>query len=569
MRGVLLTAALSCGVFFGYSFENPGSAIPLSLGDYMTQTQTGAGCSTLAGSLGASGSGVPACAGVAGDDAWYSFTATTQAAKFEVITGNFDAVMEVLTDGLASVACVNQNGANSGEVLRVNNLIEGQSYYLRVHSANGSGGNYTLCGQYYPAAFIRPTHSPNPPTDTGLPGYRLNENSARNFFGPAESLVQGTRYYLTDIDSGLEYFREFNTNISTLLLTQVPGLCFGRSYDIAVEVRVDNYWCGVSTVRQVDIEEFPTAIIQGSTLGQTFDATGTLSASYCGPDQLYEWRFTTDNGATSFTTFSTPGFSNLQLNTVECLRYNRIYTLELRVQYCGEWGPWSDPGVIFTSGIPKVNVSSNLCNTVQWPGAFITANWSPNNTAYGWQFAPVDPDDPDLVPIGPAIVVITNQFPANQIQLSSAGLEFGTTYRVGAKVFFSGGQDCGAAQESDWGFFCRITVGNPNALMPPNETRSGLLSESERDQHELRVFPNPAQSGALVTLDVSGIDYSGMGVIDIYDQTGRLVHSETHFSEAHQGLLPLRDLSGLASGYYVVSLRHEGGYSTARLVVTQ
>ncbi len=230
-----IAVVAAVGSLLATAQENSTSALNLTLTDYLENTTSGTGCTTISGSLGASGSGVPACSGIDNNDVWYEFTATTQAAKFTITTSNFDAVAEVLQSGsLTSVGCANTNGTNSGEILRVNTLTPGSTYFLRIHSANGSGGSFTVCGQFYPLCEVRPTHSPVPPTDAGLPGYKLTNNCARTQYGTSNALIQAARWYFTDISNGDEFFLQVNGNNSILQLNAVGGLCFGNTYNVRV-----------------------------------------------------------------------------------------------------------------------------------------------------------------------------------------------------------------------------------------------------------------------------------------------------------------------------------------------
>lgn len=549
--------------------ENPATALNLTLTDYLANTTSGTGCSPVAGNLGTSGSGNPTCAGVDNNDVWYQFTATTQAAKFTITTAAFDAVAEVLETGsLNSVGCANANGANSGEILRVNTLTVGASYYLRIHSTNGTGGSFTVCGQFYPLCEVRPTHSPTPPTDTGLPGYKLIQNTARTQYGTSNPLIQAARWYFTDIDSGDEFFLQVNGSNSLLQLNAVGGLCFDKTYDVRVEVQTDNYWCGTSVVRQIFTEEFAIAEISPLVIGQTFTAFDQINSQFVGTGNLFEWRFTTDNGTTQFTQLNIPNTTILLLENVPCLRYNRIYTIEVRVQYCGVWGPWSEPGFIFTDNVPQIDVRDEFCNTVQTTTSYISCDFTPNVDSFAWQFAPIDPTDPTMTPIGPAIVAFT---PTTTIYLLEVGLTPGTTYRVGTKAIFGLNDGCGTPQEGDYGFFCPMTIQGsfgPTGTGNSNDGAEwiGTSPSIPPADNRLTVYPNPLAEGPL-NLVLPEVVTEGTVQLDVYDLSGRMVSNEVRGVGFGAQLIQLPLPYDLRPGQYLVRATYATGTATARFIV--
>lgn len=564
-------ASFVFGALFSFGQENPGSALALTLTNYMNDTYNGTGCSSVSGSLGSSGSGQPTCFGIDNNDVWYTFTATTQAAKFNVTSGAFNAVVEVLETGtLNSVACVNDNAATGSEVLKVNGLTIGSTYHLRIHSTNGTGGSFTVCGQFYPLCEVRPTHSPTPPTDNGLPGYKLVDLTARTQYGLANNLTQAARWYFTDVISGDQFFLQVNGSNSLLQLNAVGGLCFGNTYNVQVEVQVDNFWCGTSNVRQIQMESVAVAEISPAVIGGTYTAAGQINSLFVGTGNIFEWRFTTDNGTTQFTIENAPNTSILQLSAVPCLRYNRIYTIEVRVMYCGEWGPWSAPGFIFTGLVPYVDVRDEFCNTVQTTGDYITCDFTPNVSAYAWQFAPIEPGDQTMTPIGPAIVSIT---PTTSMYLLLLDLTPGTTYRVGTKALFGLSDGCGTPQEGDYGNFCTITIAGGNNLIAPDDIafmetagNGTELTPNLFERGRLTIYPNPS-TGGIINVALDNAPTNGLLDVQLLDLSGRLVYAETRSAGMGANIVQLALPGSVNRGQYLLRITHESGTSVGRLIV--
>lgn len=140
------------------------------------------GGATTGTTVGATQSQV-ACSGTADDDVWYSFVAAGGSPTITVtspaVGGRItDIVFEVFSGtcgSLTQVVCRNATTGTTNESVTLNNLINGNTYYIRVHSAgNGSGqGIFTIC-----------ITRPNPPS---------NDNCASSTsLTPAATCVGGT-----------------------------------------------------------------------------------------------------------------------------------------------------------------------------------------------------------------------------------------------------------------------------------------------------------------------------------------------------------------------------------------
>jgi hypothetical protein len=99
--------------------------------------QQGSSCSPTNGSVAYATESLTACSGVANNDVWYSFTANSTGAQVTVNgSTEFDAVYEIYSGNcanLTSLTCVDAGVEGESETGVVNNLIPGQSYYIRVH----------------------------------------------------------------------------------------------------------------------------------------------------------------------------------------------------------------------------------------------------------------------------------------------------------------------------------------------------------------------------------------------------------------------------------------------------
>jgi len=125
--------------------DNCSGAIALTVNPGTTCTT-----STNGTSIGAT-AGAAACVGNADDDVWYSFVAT-QASHIVTITPTtmVDVVAQGYSGtcaGLVSIGCLNATNGAAAEVGTLTGLVNGATYYIRVHSASigEQQGTFTIC----------------------------------------------------------------------------------------------------------------------------------------------------------------------------------------------------------------------------------------------------------------------------------------------------------------------------------------------------------------------------------------------------------------------------------------
>ena len=517
------------------------------------------------GNLGTSGSGVAVCTGVDADDVWYRFVATTQAAKITIQNPVFDAVIQLLDNALNPVACENSNVGNATEILRYNALTVGAQYYFRVHSFNGipGAGTFQYAVEYYPLAEVRSGWYPIFNPDDAVPGYKVFQTVNRSNYGAANNaLIQATRWLFTDTNTGEQCSADVN-GVNAQINLNVPGcICYDKFYDVQVQVKVENYWCGYATVRMIDMENYPTTSLEPLYAGQYYNMDEDLKAIFVGNDQLLEWELVTDNGQTVLDYTNTSSY--LYFNEVPCVRYNKVYNVRIRCSYCGgPFGPWSPYNYVIMNPLPYTNVKPQFCNTWQYAGATLLCDFVDVADQYAWQFAPIEMGDPTMTPIGPAIVVysdFTNLF------LLTIGLQLGTTYRVGVKPFVGYEDTCDDVQEGDYGYFCPVSIIDPAnpPLAGPGENYP-LADEPEiisSEKNDAVVFS--LNSGTKIMSFRTAGDALGTGVLRLFDLSGREVFTQQYYMLEQADLLQVT-LPDLAPGTYIVALESEGGVQSDKI----
>lgn len=510
----------------------------------------------LTGNLGATGSGLPACSGTDNDDVWYRFTSTTQAVRITGTTTGFNMVIELWTNGPGSqLVCQNANAGNTGEIIWANNLVQGAQYYVRVRSNGVTGtGAFTINFAFLPKAYIRSTYTPNPLGDDAVPGYKIANNTSRNVFSAAENAtIQATRYMFEDSSNGDIFYSTTTGSGGLKNLNDFVGLCYDKTYYAKVECQVGGYWCGYSDMYVIVMEAYPNTTLQAGYSGGTYQMSEWIKCNFVGDEQVIEWELTTDNGATVL--YYDGGNSTFcYFDGVDCIRYNKIYQIRIRVQYCGVWGPWGNPYYIITAPLPYTNLWPVYCNQSIFQGATIITQFVDIVDQYGWQFAPIETGDPEMVPTGPAIVTYT---PYTDCFLLPLNLEQGLTYRVGIKPFVGTADACSDPQEGDYGNFCPIHI--IQTAQGPGPQQLGTNNEEEiteiiqEKEGAVRVFVD-SQGGITFLANARNTAIEGKVNIEVYNESGQLIKAH-QFYGAEPGASYQLPSGVLSAGIYMVKVQ--------------
>ncbi|REK34202.1 MAG: hypothetical protein DWQ44_07345 [Bacteroidetes bacterium] len=106
-------------------------------------------CGTYYSSSNATNSGIAGCSGIADDDVWFSFVATNSSTTIKVLgSGGYDPVVELFTNGMASIACANATGTGLTETINATTLTQGLNYFVRVYHSGtswGGSGRFSIC----------------------------------------------------------------------------------------------------------------------------------------------------------------------------------------------------------------------------------------------------------------------------------------------------------------------------------------------------------------------------------------------------------------------------------------
>jgi hypothetical protein len=374
MKRLLLLVIIAACVTSSFAQATSATALEIIPGNYLLNA---VGYTPVAASnqclVTTTGQTTTTCTAAAPTKAcWFKFTVPTgtlsAAVKVTVVPTGFDASIDFYAGTAAAPIykeCVNAGASGATETLKTtwaNNPVNpGTEYYFRVGSNGTAALCFTVKVEYYPTAQL--LSSPNPFPDAGLVGYRTNNQMKRN--NPTlltqNNLVTSTRYRFVDQSDPTGPICTGTTGASSAdqaYLFNFPCICYGKTYDVYIEIQMDGIWCGEGSPRPMAVEAYPYNSVTNSPCSTFTLLGGVLSSTYLGPTAITEWEFSLA-GNVFATTQTAAGITTLNLNiaALSCLRYNRIYSVRIRMNYCNVWGQWSLPYCLITAPIPYLTVT--------------------------------------------------------------------------------------------------------------------------------------------------------------------------------------------------------------------
>lgn len=510
--------------------------------------------STLAGNINGFTSTQPAnCAATANDDGFIQFTAVTQGVQFVLNSTSFDGVLELLDDTSTSLTCTNTALGIGEEIIWYTTLVPGNTYYVRIHSADGitSTGAFDLQYSSLPERVLGSAYRI---TNVNGGGYRLPDYIRRT----VGSEIEESRWKFRNTTTNATYvyvivgdFYQVNLinaeNEAGTLAS--PFFCSGNTYEVSIEAVVNGLGCGYGRGYDIVFENVPTTTLSAAYISAFLDpGVDFISAAYTHMDQVMDWEFS-EFGSILETIQTAQGENRLYLSTSTQIIFNRAYTVRIRVTSCGVTGPWSDYYQLFTTDIPYVSLIPGACNSII--GSSVNCGALALATGYYWQFAPILLDDPTFTPIGPAIVL---ESVVSAVAIS--GLEPNTAYRIAVKPVFANG-----AQIGEYGAFCQMgTAGSGVGMLledNDNSDESTNLQISTLND-KITLYPNPVTEGTLF-IDIldKDTDYSLL----IYNSYGELNYEDVLRESTSI------DLSSFQKGSYIVKVVSEKAILHERILI--
>ena len=549
MKGfiLILTLALS-GIAFCQS-DTPDGSASLILPDYESALiETSAIFTTTS-------SGPASCGASSTDDVFYEFTAVNPGVEFVLNSGQFDGVLDLWDAGLTSLECINTAAGIGEEQMWFTQLVPGDTYYLRIHSADGvSGtGDFNLEYRSLPTRELAANYQ-----TTSIDGdpFRIFDFLRRTSGPPIESSrwkFRNTADNSTYIYEHLIDFFQISINVveTEAGTLAAPFFCYGNTYEVSVETVIEGMGCGFGNSHEIVFQAEPNTRLGDAYISSFVDPSfDFIQVANTSLDQEVEWEFYEFGTFVELIT-TAQGQNRLYLNTSTNVLYNRAYTVRTRVTSCGYTGPWSDEYQIFTSDIPYANLLPGVCDNIYGNGAIVNCASVSVASGYFWQVAPIELNDPTFTPIGPAIVYES----AIQV-VSLVGLEPNTAYRISVKPIFGNG-----AQVGEYSAFCQIGTAGSGVGMSLEDT--GNSNENTNFQiintaDKLTIYPNPAENGQINVTVPTG---DSSAKISIYSSQGQLIHRD--LLNGNSSI----DVSSFAKGNYFIQVTSENNVYREKLII--
>lgn len=587
MSRLTLLCALLTFPYFAFSQGSSSSAVVITPAYYF-DASPGVATFTNHSLVSTTGEVFPSCAG-SQTVYWFKFniptpansTLSTKSVKIEITGAAFTPVIDFFDASLVWKECI------SGAVLRTdpvaNPVTPTNDYYIRVSSTTPAAGSaFNIGVQYYPVAELRSGYYPTLTADPN--GYATCDQTRRNnVAATGTSLVQATRFTFTPTTTPNSGSCSYvvNSNSSILLLDQMSCVCYGINYEVLVELKVDNHWCGTGTPRPLNMQVGGITSITTPT-NSTLQFNESLTAQFACTGAVYQWEFTTQNGSSISYSTTSP---SIQLDQISCLRFNRIYQARVRIIACGITGPWcgidgeaGTPCIIFTPPlytipVPTAPIGSgpgpnNFCYSQVLNTSAIDVDYYPGIDQYIFQFTRVNNAAP-FNPISNPVIVFST---ASICSMSAGGCIPGRTYRVGIKPGISASA-CAPAQQGDYSPWCYFSVSPAAAPVP------GMMVQPDNVFVEYETFEKTEN------LDVTGLSFevignnasrmlvvstndqeiSGRGYFNLYDINGRLVHTLEMNNASGATVLQLDLPQELPTGIYVAQVSSNSTIQTSKI----
>lgn len=516
----------------------------------------------------------------------------TNSIKVTVSGAAFSPVISLFNSGMTQMQC------QSGTILRSNattaTIIPGNDYFVRISSTTLSVGSAFQLGlEYYPAiAEVRNTFTPNPPSDTD--GYNICETIRRNNL---PSAVSATRWVFTPTttpnNGPCESIVVGNSTI--LNINTLPCICYNINFSVQCEIQVDGHWCGLGPALPVNFQPAATTFFTTPNLS-TLPLSDVIFCDFACNGSTYEWEFQSSNGAT-FTT--TTAVRQVGLSTVPCLRWNRIYSVRVRVISCGITGPWcgltgpnSSPLTIITPPMPSIPVpdgsptaANDFCFASRATNSVVDVPFVEGITQYIFQFTRVQPTAPFL-PLAPAKVVITT---SSLCPISLGNCTSGNTYRIGIKtgigIVLPGqtppASTCVPAQQSSsYSPWCYFSV-NPAAPPVPGMTTTNSENEYEApsEVEVIDIIPSEDPNGLsfevyghaqkrYLSIDLNENEMKGSGFVQLYNVNGQEVFGQGLYTTDGATAVQIELPDNLPTGIYFVRVASESNVNTGKIFLS-
>lgn len=349
-------------------------------------------------------------------------------------------------------------------------------------------------------------------------------------------------------------------SLTNFHLTWVPGIQYGKSYNVRVRPFINGAWKDYGPVCQINIpgpipgtKMRPTdCSIVTTTLNQQFFCEFVPGA------QNYQWEFA--NAELGYQKIINRGSNSLNftLGWVPELQYGKTYIVRVRANVGGEWGIFGEACQIsLVYPIPTTKVRYYDCGiTLNSLIQNIYCDAVAGATDYQWE---ISNDDLNFITLYTRNSVSTN-FQFGWL----SGLQAATSYRVRVKAKVTG-------EWSEFGFACQVTTPTNSIVNKQGNPEIAEAITSIYDPEiiqQLSIFPNPSK-GEPISISLSGLEDSENEVsVEIYDMLGNIIFNRKSMLKDNTMLLAEINNDGeLAQGIYIVNVKAQNKNHFDRIII--
>ncbi len=342
-------------------------------------------------------------------------------------------------------------------------------------------------------------------------------------------------------------------------LTWVPGILYGKTYEVRVKPYVNGAWKDYGPVCQITVPgPIPSTKMRNEDCGiSTTSLNQQLFCELVPGAQNYQWEFT--NSSLGFTKIVNRGSNSLSFTFgwATGIQYGNAYEVRVRANVGGEWGSFASLCQIsLVYPIPTTKVRNSDCGiTLASLTQNINCDAVAGATDFQWEISNHQTG---------LLTTYARGSSNTNFQFGwLPNIQFSTTYSVRVKGKVAG-------EWAEFGFECQITT--PNAPIAP---RQGNFNEEEetsnkslKPDHQLSVFPNPSK-GESIDISFSGQENADQPIlIEVYDILGNKVFSRNSTLIGEGNLIAKINRNGeLTTGIYFLNVVSDNKNYYDRIVI--
>jgi hypothetical protein len=346
-----------------------------------------------------------------------------------------------------------------------------------------------------------------------------------------------------------------------LQLSNVPGLQYGKTYDVTVQHRViipangflDAYWSDFGTTCTVSLGAAPTAQLKPQYCGAATDyylADQIQSVFIAGANR---YRFTFSGSSTFVKESTNYGVFLYSVGSAgNGLQYGNSYSVTVEARINGVWTLPGAPCTIFLQGQPEdTELGAQFCGGTYMlsNSNYLLAKQVLGASKYEFKFSPT---------LGGTALTQVNNTLSFAFHLTSLPFVAGTSYSVQVRALAGG-------VWGDYASACNITVVAPPTIGTGNGNNA-VAEKAISSETYFSLYPNP-NDGTEFMITTSQISSNESNVnVEIMDITGKIVFTSIIPVKGSSQFKVVPD-TALNTGMYLLRLSQNGENQVLKFIV--